>query len=52
MEGGTRNRTTKGTIATNQAIREAYPVANYLHLGHAYKVLDSSLKATTAPFEW
>jgi DEAD/DEAH box helicase domain-containing protein len=29
-----------GTIATNQAIREAYPGANYLHFGHAYKVLE------------
>jgi DEAD/DEAH box helicase domain-containing protein len=29
-----------GSIATNQAIREAYPGANYLHMGHAYKVLE------------
>jgi len=29
-----------GTIATNQAIREAYPGAIYLHLGCAYKVLE------------
>jgi DEAD/DEAH box helicase domain-containing protein len=28
-----------GTIAANQAIREAYPGANYLHLGKAYKVV-------------
>lgn len=29
-----------GNIATNQAIREAYPGANYLHLGRTYKVLE------------
>ena len=28
-----------GTIAANQAIREAYPGANYLHSGKPYKVL-------------
>lgn len=27
-----------GNIAANQAIREAYPGANYLHLGQSYKV--------------
>jgi DEAD/DEAH box helicase domain-containing protein len=27
-----------GKIATNQAVREAYPGATYLHLGRAYKV--------------
>ncbi|MFZ4688368.1 MAG: DEAD/DEAH box helicase [Polymorphobacter sp.] len=29
-----------GTIAMQQAIREAYPGATYLHLGHAYKVTE------------
>jgi DEAD/DEAH box helicase domain-containing protein len=28
-----------GNISVSQAIREAYPGANYLHLGHSYKVL-------------
>src|SRR5690606_27108164 len=27
-----------GNIAANQALREAYPGANYLHLGQSYKV--------------
>jgi DEAD/DEAH box helicase domain-containing protein len=31
-----------GNISTNQAIREAYPGATYLHLGSAYKVLEWS----------
>lgn len=29
-----------GQIATNQAIREAYPGAQYLHFGKAYRVLE------------
>lgn len=29
-----------GSIAMNQAIREAYPGATYFHLGHAYKVAE------------
>jgi DEAD/DEAH box helicase domain-containing protein len=44
-----------GNIATNQAIREAYPGANYLHLGKTFKVLewstrslDRSIRVTTA----
>lgn len=32
-----------GTIASNQAIREAYPGANYLHFGVGYKVYGWSL---------
>lgn len=34
-----------GNIATNQAIREAYPGANYLHMGRAYKVLEWSTRS-------
>jgi DEAD/DEAH box helicase domain-containing protein len=34
-----------GNIATNQAIREAYPGANYLHLGRTYKVLEWSTRS-------
>ena len=34
-----------GSIATNQAIREAYPGANYLHMGRAYKVLEWSTRS-------
>jgi DEAD/DEAH box helicase domain-containing protein len=45
MEGGRDIALRIGTIATNQAIREAYPGANYLHLGHAYKVLEWSLRS-------
>jgi DEAD/DEAH box helicase domain-containing protein len=44
-EGGRDIATRLGTIATNQAIREAYPGANYLHLGRAYKVLEWSTRA-------
>lgn len=43
IKEGARDFATRiGTIATNQAIREAYPGANYLHLGRAYKVLEWS----------
>ena len=38
IEGGAGHTTTVGHIATNQAIREAYPGATYLHLGRAYKI--------------
>jgi DEAD/DEAH box helicase domain-containing protein len=41
-EGGREVNQRIGTIATNQAIREAYPGANYLHLGRAYKVIEWS----------
>jgi DEAD/DEAH box helicase domain-containing protein len=34
-----------GSIATNQAIREAYPGATYLHMGEAYKVNEWSTRA-------
>lgn len=34
-----------GNIATNQAIREAYPGAYYLHLGRAYKVQEWSTRS-------
>jgi DEAD/DEAH box helicase domain-containing protein len=34
-----------GNIATNQAIREAYPGANYLHFGKTYKVLEWSTRS-------
>jgi DEAD/DEAH box helicase domain-containing protein len=34
-----------GSIATNQAIREAYPGANYLHMGRAYKILEWSTRS-------
>jgi DEAD/DEAH box helicase domain-containing protein len=34
-----------GHIATNQAIREAYPGATYLHLGRAYKVVEWSTRS-------
>ena len=46
---------TLGSIAANQAIREAYPGANYLHAGRAYKVhewntrsFDRSIRVTSA----
>jgi DEAD/DEAH box helicase domain-containing protein len=44
-EGGREISHRLGTIATNQAIREAYPGANYLHLGRAYKVLEWSTRS-------
>ncbi|TCT07154.1 DEAD/DEAH box helicase domain-containing protein [Tepidamorphus gemmatus] len=34
-----------GDIATNQAIREAYPGATYLHMGRAYKVQEWSTRS-------
>lgn len=34
-----------GDIATNQAIREAYPGATYLHLGSAFKVQEWSTRS-------
>lgn len=34
-----------GNIATNQAIREAYPGATYLHMGRAYKVQEWSTRS-------
>lgn len=34
-----------GSISTNQAIREAYPGATYLHMRGAYKVLDWSTRS-------
>lgn len=41
-EGSGVYASTVGSIATNQAIREAYPGATYLHLGKAFKVQEWS----------
>ncbi len=38
VEGGAGHVLTVGNISTIQAIREAFPGANYLHMGRAYKV--------------
>lgn len=38
IEGGAGHTMTIGHISTNQAIREAYPGATYLHMGRAYKI--------------
>lgn len=40
VEGGAGHTMTVGHIATNQAIREAYPGATYLHMGRPYKVYE------------
>ena len=44
-EGRGDHQTRVGNIATNQAIREAYPGATYLHMGRAYKVLEWSTRS-------
>lgn len=40
QDGAKNHPTTIGSIALNQAIREAYPGATYLHAGRAYSVYE------------